>query len=134
MIDNPLLEVEQVTKTYHLPGQDVPALRGVDLRIESPGFYAIMGPSGSGKSTLMHLCAAMDAPDTGSIRVAGTELSELDEAGRTNFRRRGMGIVFQQFNLVPTLTALDNVALPALLDGEAEDLGLGGQSPAAVPA
>ena len=52
----PLLEVEQVTKTYHLPGQDVPALRGVDLRIESPGFYAIMGPSGSGKSTLMHLC------------------------------------------------------------------------------
>ena len=116
----PLLEVEQVTKTYHLPGQDVPALRGVDLRIESPGFYAIMGPSGSGKSTLMHLCAAMDAPDTGSIRVAGTELSELDEAGRTNFRRRGMGIVFQQFNLVPTLTALDNVALPALLDGEGE--------------
>lgn len=117
---DPLLEVEQVTKTYHLPGQDVPALRGVDLRIDSPGFYAIMGPSGSGKSTLMHLCAAMDAPDTGSIRVAGTELSELDEAGRTNFRRRGMGIVFQQFNLVPTLTALDNVALPALLDGEGE--------------
>ena len=120
MSANPLLEVEQVTKTYHLPGQDVAALRGVDLRIESPGFYAIMGPSGSGKSTLMHLCAAMDAPDTGSIRVAGTELSELDEAGRTNFRRRGMGIVFQQFNLVPTLTALDNVALPALLDGEGE--------------
>ena len=120
MSATPLLEVEQVTKTYHLPGQDVPALRGVDLRIESPGFYAIMGPSGSGKSTLMHLCAAMDAPDTGSIRVAGTELSDLDEAGRTNFRRRGMGIVFQQFNLVPTLTALDNVALPALLDGEGE--------------
>ena len=106
---DPLLEVEQVTKTYHLPGQDVPALRGVDLRIDSPGFYAIMGPSGSGKSTLMHLCAAMDAPDTGSIRVAGTELSELDEAGRTNFRRRGMGIVFQQFNLVPRLDVVSNV-------------------------
>ncbi len=106
-----------VTKNYVLGNRRVPALRGIDLTIDQPGFYAIMGPSGSGKSTLLHLLAALDRPDSGQIEVAGCQLNTMSDAELTLFRRRRIGIVFQQFNLISTLTALDNVTLPGMLDG-----------------
>jgi putative ABC transport system ATP-binding protein len=106
-----------VTKRYEMGARRVEALRGVDLDIAAPGFHAIMGPSGSGKSTLLHLLAALDRPDEGAICVAGCALERMNESELTMFRRRKIGIVFQHFNLIPTLTALDNVTLPGMLDG-----------------
>ncbi len=109
-----------VHKAYRIGGEPVPALRGASLRIERPGFFAIMGQSGSGKSTLMHLLGALDKPDRGELYVGGRALHTLDERGATEFRRREIGIVFQQFNLIPTLTAVENVELPGMLAGEPE--------------
>jgi putative ABC transport system ATP-binding protein len=114
----PLLSCSNVHKAYHLSGRDVPALRGVDLSIDTPGFYAIMGQSGSGKSTLLHLLAALDRPDQGEIIVSGKPIHQLSEHDATLFRRREIGIVFQQFNLIPTLTARENIELPGLLGGD----------------
>lgn len=93
----------------------MPALRGVDIEINEPGFYAIMGQSGSGKSTLLHLLAALDAPDKGELWLSGQPIHKLDERAATRFRRTSIGIVFQQFNLIPTLTAQENVELPGML-------------------
>jgi putative ABC transport system ATP-binding protein len=112
-----IVRLSEVTKSYRLGNRRVEALRGVNLRIAEGGFYAIMGPSGSGKSTLLHLLAALDRPDSGELEVAGARLDQLGEAALTRFRRRRIGIVFQQFNLISTLTALENVTLPAMLDG-----------------
>jgi putative ABC transport system ATP-binding protein len=111
------IAVAGVTKAYVTGKRRVEALRGLDLVIDDPGFYAIMGPSGSGKSTLLHLLAALDRPDAGTIEVAGLRIDSMSESDLTIFRRRRMGIVFQQFNLISTLTALDNVTLPGMLDG-----------------
>jgi putative ABC transport system ATP-binding protein len=134
-----MLRCSDVHKSYHLGDRDVPALRGVDLAIEEPGYYAIMGQSGSGKSTLLHLLAALDRPDRGEIVLAGRNLHTLSERDATLYRRREIGIVFQQFNLIPTLTASENVELPGALAGEdaawlsrrsgelLERLGLGGR-------
>jgi putative ABC transport system ATP-binding protein len=101
-----------------LGGREVQALRGVNLTIDRPGFHAIMGASGSGKSTLLHLLAALDKPKVGEVHVAGKALHELDERGLTLFRRKSIGIIFQQFNLIPTLSAKENVELPGMLAGE----------------
>ncbi len=106
-----------VTKTFSTDGRRVEALRGINLEITEPGFYAIMGPSGSGKSTLLHLLAALDRPDAGSIEIDGSHVEGMSESQLTLFRRRRIGIIFQQFNLISTLNALDNVTLPAMLDG-----------------
>jgi putative ABC transport system ATP-binding protein len=114
----PTLECVGVRKTYVLGGERVEALRGVDLRIDEPGFYAIMGQSGSGKSTLLHLLATLDRPDSGTILLGDRALHTLDEREATIFRRRNIGIVFQQFNLIATLTAQENVELPGMLAGE----------------
>ena len=116
-MSGPAVRLEQVSKTYRSGDRVVHALRGVDLLIDEPGFDAIMGPSGSGKSTLLHLVAGLDAPDGGTVEVAGQRLDTLDEGGLTMFRRHRIGIVFQQLNLIPTLDALENVTLPAMLDG-----------------
>ncbi|MEO1584837.1 MAG: ABC transporter ATP-binding protein [Planctomycetota bacterium] len=107
-----------VTKSYDLGPRRVEALRGVDLAIDARGFYAIMGRSGSGKSTLLHLLAALDRPDGGTIEVAGRSIHDLDERSATDFRGREIGIVFQQFNLIATLSARENVELPGELLGE----------------
>jgi len=112
-----IVRTRGLRKSYVLPGRRVEAVRGLDLEIERPGFFAIMGPSGSGKSTLLHLLAALDRPDEGTIEVGGRRVDEMGEAELTRYRRRDIGLVFQQFNLIPTLTAIDNVALPAMLDG-----------------
>ena len=106
-----------VTKRYELGARSVDALRGIDLAIEGAGFYAIMGASGSGKSTLMHLVAGLDRPTAGEVSVAGIRVDRMSEAELTMYRRRQVGIVFQHFNLLPSMTALENVMLPALLDG-----------------
>lgn len=94
------------------------ALRGLSAEIPGGGFDAIMGRSGSGKSTLMHLLGALDKPDSGTIEVAGTRIDTLSEKDATRYRRRGIGIVFQSYNLVPTMTAAENVQLPGLLGGD----------------
>ena len=113
-----MIRCVDVHKSYRLQGREVQALRGVDLSISEPGFYAIMGASGSGKSTLLHLLAALDKPDRGTIAVGGKQLEALSERELTLFRRTGVGIVFQQFNLIPTLTARENVELPGMLAGD----------------
>lgn len=115
----PTILCRGVTKSYALGARSVDALRGIDLAIEGSGFYAIMGASGSGKSTLMHLVAGLDRPTAGELSVAGVRVDRLGEAALTRYRRRQIGIVFQQFNLLPSMSALDNVMLPALLDGAA---------------
>jgi len=110
-----MIRCVDVHKSYTLGDRHVPALRGVDLVIERSGFYGIMGQSGSGKTTLLHLLAALDKPDRGQITVADHALHELGEREATRFRRTQIGVVFQQFNLIPTLTALENVELPGML-------------------
>ena len=113
-----MLRLEQVHKTYRSGAQQVEALRGADLTIEGSGFFAVMGRSGSGKSTLLHLVAGLDRPDRGRIFVDGDEVTALSERRLTAFRRRKVGIVFQHLNLIPTLTAAENVALPGVMDGQ----------------
>jgi putative ABC transport system ATP-binding protein len=112
-----MIRLRGVSKRFTLGGRAVYALRGVDLEIGEPGFFAIMGPSGSGKSTLLHLVAALDRPDEGTIEVAGLRVDQLSEAQLTGFRRHRIGIIFQRFNLISTLSAIDNVTLPGMLDG-----------------
>jgi len=113
-----LIRCEQSTKSFHLAKRNVHALQGVSFAITEPGFYAIMGASGSGKSTLLHLLAGIDTPDAGTITVGNTALEHLSDKQLTQFRREGVGIVFQQFNLIATMNAIDNVCLPGLIAGE----------------
>ncbi len=107
-----------VEKTYRLGGSPVHALRGIDLEVRGPGFFAVMGQSGSGKTTLLHLLAALDRPDRGEIEIAGQRIDRMNDREATVFRRRGIGVIFQQFNLIPTLTAQENIELPGLLAGD----------------
>lgn len=113
-----VVAVENLYKDYHLGGEVIAALRGVSLTVGLGRFFAIMGPSGSGKTTLMHLIGGLDLPDRGTIRVRDKTINELTDTQRTVFRRRHLGVVFQAFNLIPTLTALENVMLPLLVDGQ----------------
>jgi len=113
-----MIRCHGVTKSYRLGNELVPALRGVDFEINEPGFYAIMGQSGSGKSTLLHLLAALDRPDEGEIYIGGTPIHSMTERRATDFRRTDLGIVFQSYNLIPTLSARENVELPGMLAGD----------------
>ncbi|MBH0781378.1 ABC transporter ATP-binding protein [Nocardia bovistercoris] len=117
MSDTAMLELTDIVKDYRIGTQSVRALDRIDLRIEAGDFTSIIGPSGSGKSTLLHLLGALDSPDSGSIRFRGQEIGALDEQRQSEFRRHQVGFVFQFFNLLPTLTAWENVAIPKLLDG-----------------
>ena len=110
-----------VRKSYRLGDRSVEALRGLDLEIDRPGFFAIMGQSGSGKSTLLHLLGSLDRPDAGEIIVAGHAVHAMSEREATEYRRRDIGIVFQGFNLIPTMTAVQNVELPGVLAGDLSD-------------
>jgi len=112
-----VLEVTQLCKEYRMGGEVVRALDGVSLHVARGEFVAVMGASGSGKSTLLHLAGGLDFPTSGEICVDGEDLTRLSDRARTLFRRRRLGIVFQTFNLLPTLTAVENVALPAMVDG-----------------
>ncbi|MET8774708.1 ABC transporter ATP-binding protein [Nocardia sp. NPDC004654] len=117
MSDPAMLELSDIVKQYRVGEQTVRALDGVSLRIEGGEFTSIIGPSGSGKSTLLHLLGALDSPDAGSIRFQGEEIGALKEEQQSEFRRHRVGFIFQFFNLLPTLTAWENVAIPKLLDG-----------------
>lgn len=112
-----MLELEAATKTYQQGRRTVEAVRGVDLRVEAGEFVVITGPSGSGKSTLMHLLGALDTPTTGRALFRGDDLRAMSDRQRSKLRRERIGFVFQAFNLLPTLTAAENVALPLLLAG-----------------
>lgn len=113
-----VLTTEKLHKEYKLGGSSVLALKGIDFVVEKGEFVAIMGPSGSGKSTLLHLIGGLDKPTDGEIILAGKRLSLLKDKQVTLIRRRNVGFVFQFFNLLPTLTAEENVTLPILIDGK----------------
>jgi ABC-type lipoprotein export system ATPase subunit len=110
---------EEVSKTYEMGSETVTALEDVTLDIPEGQFVAVVGPSGSGKSTFLHLLSAMDRPTRGSVRIGDWDLGALDRSQQAAFRRTMVGIIFQQFHLVPTMTARENVALPLILAGEA---------------
>lgn len=112
-----MLELIDATKTYIQGRRTVSAVRGVSLAVRSGEFVTIMGPSGSGKSTLMHLMGALDTPSSGRAVFQGQDLQSLSDRQRSLLRRDRIGFVFQAFNLLPTLTAAENVALPLLLGG-----------------
>ena len=111
------IELRDVVRRYRVGDQDVRALDGVSLEFEGGQFVSIVGPSGAGKSTLLHLLGALDAPDSGSIIFDGSEIGRLSDEQRSKFRHHRVGFVFQFFNLLPTLSAWENVAVPKLLDG-----------------
>jgi putative ABC transport system ATP-binding protein len=112
-----LLEMTHVTKTHQVGGQTVRALDDIEMELIGGEFVSIVGPSGAGKSTLLHMLGALDRPDAGSIRYQGREISDLNDEKQSEFRRHSVGFVFQFFNLLPTMTAWENVAVPKLLDG-----------------
>ena len=112
-----LLEAQNLWKTYGQGEAAVEALRGISLKVCQGEFLAIMGPSGSGKSTLLHLLGGVDVPSQGRVLLEGTDLASMDDDQRSRFRRQRIGFIFQSFNLLPTLTAEENVALPLELDG-----------------
>jgi len=130
-----VLSVRNLTKTYHSGGERVTVLRGVDLSVAAGERVALTGESGSGKSTLLHLIAGLDRPDGGEIKLTGTSVADLTEAGRAALRRDRIGLVFQQFNLIPSLTVEDNLVFQSRIAGRhdtswhaelVERLGLGG--------
>ncbi|MCX7844160.1 MAG: ABC transporter ATP-binding protein [Candidatus Bipolaricaulota bacterium] len=112
-----LVELQGVTKVYRLGEVEVPALRGVDLAVRPGDFLALMGPSGSGKSTLLHLLGLLDRPTAGRVLWEGADVTRLNGARLAELRGRRIGFVFQMFNLVPNLTALENVELPLVFLG-----------------
>ena len=116
-----LLQTVDLSKTYRVGKIDVAALRGVSLEVGAGEMVAIMGPSGCGKSTLMHILGAMTRPDSGQVLIDGSDLAEMDEGLRTEFRRRSIGFVFQKFNLLPTLTAAANIKIARKITGTLGD-------------
>jgi len=117
------LVVENVVKQFRQGDRVVRALDGVSLEVAQGQFLAVMGASGSGKSTLLHLMAGLTQADGGRVLIAGADLGEMNDRELTLFRRRKVGLVFQSFNLIPTLTAEENVLLPLMLDGRNGDAG-----------
>jgi len=110
-----LLRLHDVTKSY--PGAEAPVLRGISLTLEAGGMLALTGESGSGKSTLLHVIGGLETADSGVVAVDGTDLTPLDDAGRAGLRRGTVGVIFQQFNLIPSLTVAANIAFQARLAG-----------------
>ena len=139
-MDEPFIRIKGLTKHYQMGGQIVRALDGVDLDIDAHTFTVVMGPSGSGKSTLLYLLGGLDHATAGEISVGGKRLDQMDENTLALFRRRTMGFVFQSFNLIPSMTALENVSFPMQFAGVAaarrkeqartilEQVGLGNRS------
>jgi putative ABC transport system ATP-binding protein len=111
-VASPVIELDEVRKTYRTGAIEVEALRGVSLSIAQGEYVAVMGPSGSGKSTLMHILGCLDVPSSGQYLLAGEDVSAMDEIDLAEVRNRRIGFVFQQFNLLASMTALRNVELP----------------------
>jgi putative ABC transport system ATP-binding protein len=118
----PMVDVRNVRKIYHRDAEEITVLDGMNLQVPPGEFVALMGPSGSGKTTLLNLIAGIDRPTSGSVTVAGTDVSQLSESDLARWRSRSVGFIFQFYNLIPVLTALENVELPLLLTrlGKAE--------------
>lgn len=119
----PRLELDNATRTYHSDGEEVAALRGVSLRLDAGSVCALLGRSGCGKTTLLNLAGAMDFPTSGDVRIDGRSTLAMGDAELTALRRRTVGFVFQFFQLLPTLTVLENVELPLLLSGRTDTSG-----------
>jgi len=112
-----IISTTNLVKTYGTGSTAVTALNGISLQVKSGEFVAVMGPSGCGKSTLLHLLGGLDRPTSGSVTIEGNNLAELSDERLTELRRRKIGFVFQFFNLIPVLSAVENTALPVMLDG-----------------
>jgi putative ABC transport system ATP-binding protein len=110
-----MVDVRNVTKVYRRDAEELVVLNGLNLKVEEGDFAALMGPSGSGKSTLLNLIAGIDKPTSGEVVVAGTDVARLDETALAEFRSHNVGFIFQFYNLIPVLTAAENVELPLLL-------------------
>ena len=124
-----MIEIQNLKKTYRLGDVDVHALRGVSLKVERGEFVSIIGPSGSGKSTLFHILGGLTPPTSGTVHIDGRDLLGMTEAERTNLRKTSVGFVFQKYNLLPTLSAADNIAIaqniagrPAGFDSQFEEI------------
>jgi len=113
----PVLELKGVGKTYRRGDEQVRVLVDFDFTLDAGEFVVVTGPSGAGKSTLLHIAGGLDAPDSGTVAVTGQDVWSMRTGARAAFRRRNLGFVFQFFNLVPMLTAVENVSLPLVLDG-----------------
>jgi putative ABC transport system ATP-binding protein len=113
----PIVEIRGLSKSYRRGDQSVPVLEDISFDIKEGEFVALMGPSGSGKSTLLNLIAGLDKADSGSVKVGGVEITELSETDLATWRSTNVGFIFQFYNLIPVLTALENVELPLLLTG-----------------
>jgi putative ABC transport system ATP-binding protein len=116
-----LLETENLTKSYEGPDGNVPVLRGVNMTLEAGETLALTGESGSGKSTLLHLVGGLDVPDEGNIFLSGQNVAKMDDAGRAALRRSEVGVIFQQFNLIPSMTIAANIAFHARLAGRSDE-------------
>lgn len=114
-MSRPIVELQSVAKTFYRGREPIPVLEGLNLEVEEGAFEALMGPSGSGKSTLLNLIAGLDRPSKGKAIVAGQNLTEMSDGDLARFRARNVGFIFQTYNLIPVLTALENVELPLLL-------------------
>jgi putative ABC transport system ATP-binding protein len=117
MSDGPIIQVRDLRKIYHLGDVDVHALRGVNLTVERGELLCVMGPSGSGKSTLFHILGGLTSATSGHVMVDGRDLSQISDAERTRMRKTTVGFVFQKYNLLPTLTAADNIAIARHIAG-----------------
>ncbi len=115
MSDSAILKVQNVAKQYERGGQSVRVLDAISLEVPTGDYVALMGPSGSGKTTLLNIIGGLDSPSSGSVLVDGTDIAGLDDRGLAAWRTANIGFVFQQYNLIPVLTALENVELPLLL-------------------
>jgi putative ABC transport system ATP-binding protein len=114
-MSEPLIELNQVYKSYRRDRLEIPVLEKISLMVAAGEFLALMGPSGSGKTTLLNLIAGIDRPDRGTIRIGGIEIGSLGESELARWRSRHIGFIFQLYNLIPVLTAVENVELPLLL-------------------
>jgi putative ABC transport system ATP-binding protein len=121
MSERPLIEIRDLRKVYRVGEVEVPALRGVSLEVARGEFLAIMGPSGSGKSTLFHILGGLMPATSGSVRVDGRELTALSDSERTNLRKSTVGFVFQKYNLLPTLSARDNIGIARHIAGRSQN-------------
>lgn len=121
--DEPLVQARGLTKSYSNGSGEIEVLHGVSLELRSERMYAVMGPSGSGKSTLMHLLAGLEQPSTGEVRLLGRPLGSISRAAAARMRRQEIGFVFQALNLMPSLSAFENIALPIRLRGQRVDPG-----------